>query len=96
VAAAGNRSLAKVAPVTAKRAMPRLARPRHHCGFGGLSATNRRRHRRLGAHSGRGGGRGDEGSLACLEAAGRGRWAALAIELDPWLEFCFSHPVFGF
>jgi len=51
---------------------------------------------RLGAHSGRRGGRDDEGGLACLEATGRGGWAALAIELDPWLEFFFSNLVFGF
>ena len=54
---------------------------------GGIAAS--------GAHSGRGGGRGDEGGPGRLGAAGRGRWAALAVELELWLEFCFSLPAFG-
>jgi len=28
------------------------------------------------------------------EAAGRGRWAALMVESELWLEFLFSHPFF--
>ena len=54
-----------------KRAIPRLARPRLHCGFGGLSATNGRRHRRFGRSQRPRVGRGDEDSLGRLGPRGR-------------------------
>jgi len=92
-AAAGGRSLVKVAPVTAKRCHGSFGRGITSA-FEGFRLQLRGDIAASGAYSGRGGGRDDEGALGRLEAAGRGHWAALTVELKPWLEFCFSHPAF--
>jgi len=85
---AAGRSMAKVAPVIAKRAMPGFARPRHHCGFGGLFATNGRRHRRFGRSSRprgwqgrRGRSRSPRASGPPKEAAGRRLWSNWSLGL---------------